>query len=157
MGQKATRTAVNHVTLTIAVMIFMALTLTCRLPDTSEQSSLMGAMERKSGKIVYMGVDANIYVANQAGGATQQITTDAGQSENAQRIYQTPLWSPDGTRVAFAGIDSFQGRTSGRVITTRADGTDAKAISTGGRLPANLYWSPDSHKLSFLTAGAGGG
>ncbi len=143
--------------LLLAAVIGAALMVDCRLPDTSEQSSLMGALERKSGKIAYMGIDANIYVANQAGGATQEITTDAGQSENAARIYQTPIWSPDGKRVAFVGIDSFQGRTSGRVLTARADGSDALAISTGGRLPANLYWSPDSRSLSFLTAGPGGG
>ena len=143
--------------LAIAAMVGAALLLNCRLPDTSEQNSLMGALERKSGKIVYMGEYANIWVANQAGGGTQQITTDAGQSESAARIYQTPIWSPDGKRVAFVGIDSFQGRTFGRVLTARPDGSEAQAISTGGRLPANLYWSPDSRKLSFLTAGAGGG
>lgn len=143
--------------LLLAAVIGAALLVDCRLPDTSEQSSLMGALERKSGKIVYMGIDANIYVANQAGGAVQPITTDAGQSESAARIYQTPIWSPDGKRVAFVGIDSFQGRTSGRVLTAGADGSDARAISTGGRLPANLYWSPDSRSLSFLTAGSGGG
>ena len=143
--------------LLIAGLIVAALVLSCRLPDTSEQTSLMGTFERKSGKIVYMDIYANIWVSNQAGGAKQQITADAGQSQNATRIYQTPIWSPDGSRVAFVGIDSFQGRTSGRVLTARADGTDAQAISTGGRLPANLYWSPDSRKISFLTAGAGGG
>ena len=151
------RRAVVRGALVIAVAVGAALMVDCRLPDTSEQSSLMGALERKSGKIVYMGIDANIYVANQAGGATREITTDAGQSESAARIYQTPIWSPDGKRVAFVGIDSFQGRTSGRVLTARADGSDARAISTGGRLPANLYWSPDSRQLSFLTAGSGGG
>ena len=142
----------------VAGAIVAALILNCRgLPDTSEQSSLMGAFERKSGKIVYMGSDANIYVANQAGGAKQEITTDAGQSESARRIYRNPIWSPDGARVAFEGIDSFQDQIAGRVLTARADGTDAKAIATGGRIPTNLYWSPDSRTLSFLTAGAGGG
>lgn len=152
------RTAVRG-KLRIAAVIGAALLLNCRLPDTSEQSWLMGALERKSGKIVYMDVYANIRVADQAGGAEQQITADAGRSENATRIYQTPIWSPDGKRVAFVGIDSFQGRASGRVLTARADGSEAKAISTGGRLPANLYWSPDSRTLSFLTAepGSGGG
>lgn len=150
------RIAVARGGLLIAAVI-AALMIDCRLPDTSEQSWLMGALERKSGKIVYMGIDANIYVADQAGGGQQPITTDAGQSENAARIYQTPIWSPDGRRVAFVGIDSFQGRPSGRVLTARADGSDARAISTGGRLPANLYWSPDSRTLSFLTAGSGGG
>ncbi|CAI8043018.1 hypothetical protein GBAR_LOCUS23855 [Geodia barretti] len=101
-------------------------------------------------------------VCSGGGGVRQQQITrrrppPPGQSQNATRIYQTPIWSPDGSRVAFVGIDSFQGRTSGRVLTARADGTDAQAISTGGRLPANLYWSPDSRKISFLTAGAGGG
>ena len=151
------RRAVTRGALLIAAAVGTALLVDCRLPDTSEQTSLMGALERKSGKIVYMGIDANIYVANQAGGATKEITTDAGQSESAARIYQTPIWSPDGKRVAFVGIDSFQGRTSGRVLTARADGSDARAVSTGGRLPANLYWSPDSRQLSFLTAGSGGG
>ncbi len=151
------RRAVVRGALVVVAAVGAALMVDCRLPDTSEQSSLMGALERKSGKIVYMGIDANIYVANQAGGATREITTDAGQSESAARIYQTPIWSPDGKRVAFVGIDSFQGRTSGRVLTARADGSDARAISTGGRLPANLYWSPDSRQLSFLTAGSGGG
>ncbi len=143
--------------LLIAGAIGAALLFGCRLPDTSEQSSLMGALERKSGKIVYMGIDANIRVANQAGGAQQQITDDAGQTTDAARFYQTPIWSPDGKRVAFVGIDLFQGRTAGRVVTARADGSEAQAYSTGGRLPLNLYWSPDSRKLSFLTAGPGGG
>lgn len=157
MRRTAVRGALRIAALIGAAVVGAALLVDCRLPDTSEQSWLMGALERKSGKIVYMDVYANIRVADQAGGAEQQITTDAGRSENAARIYQTPIWSPDGKRVAFVGIDSFQSRASGRVVTARADGSDAKAISTGGRLPANLYWSPDSRTLSFLTAGSGGG
>lgn len=152
-----TRAMTVRRTFLAAITIGVALLLNCRLPDTSEQSSLMGALERKSGRIVYMGTDGNIWVSNQSGGAKQQITADAGAAENAARIYQTPIWSPDGSRVAFVGIDTFQGRTSGRVLTSRTDGTEAHAISTGPRLPANLYWSPDSRKLSFLTAAAGGG
>lgn len=134
-----------------------ALLFGCRLPDTSEQSSLMGALERKSGRIVYMGADRNIRVANQAGGAQRQITDDAGQAQNAARYYQNPIWSPDGARVAFVGIDSFQGRVAGRVLTARADGSDAQVYATGGRLPVSLSWSPDSRLLTFLTAGPGRG
>ena len=137
----------------IAVAITAALLPGCRLPDTSEQSALMGALERKSGKIVYMGTDANIWVANQAGGARVPITEDAGRAENAARIYQMPIWSPDGAQVAFVGIDQFRGVTVGRVLTARADGSQAQAYSTGGRLPVNLAWSPDSRRLSVLTAG----
>lgn len=147
----------THRLILTATIGAVLLVLGCRLPDTSEQSTLMGSLERKSGRIVYMGIDGNIWVSNQAGGARQQITTDAGASENASRVYQTPIWSPDGSHVAYVGIDTFQGQPSGRVLTTRADGTGARAISTGPRLPANLYWSPDSRKLSFLTAAGDGG
>ena len=152
-----TGTRIAGRTLLVAVTIAAAVLLNCRLPDTSEQGSLMGSLERKSGRIVYMGLDGNIWVSNQAGGAKKQITTDAGAAENAARFYQAPIWSPDGSRVAFVGIDTFQGQTSGRVLTARPDGTQAQAISTGRRLPANLYWSPDSRKLTFLTAAADGG
>lgn len=163
------RTAAGGALLTAAGLgaaIGAALLLGCRLPDTSEQSSLMGALERKSGKIVYLGADYNVWVANQAGGARVPITEDAARTQDAARIYQMPIWSPDGARVAFVGIDVFQGGVAGRVLTARADGSQAQAYSTGGRLPVNfvpgldhpaLAWSPDGRQLSFLTAGPGGG
>jgi TolB protein len=53
-----------------------------------------------------------------------------------------PVWSPDGSRLAFAQGDDL--------ATINADGTDLRVIDLGSvRSPASPTWSPDSSELAF--------
>lgn len=61
-----------------------------------------------------------------------------------------PVWSPDGTRIAFISEDEDG---SGMLFTMAPDGSNVQAIKTG--LSTNLVlappvWSPDGERLAFL-------
>jgi TolB protein len=73
---------------------------------------------------------------------------------NSRETEQSPLWSPDGTKIAFA-----TGRHSSvrdnyimdgmHIYVMNADGSSLKRLASGSvSLPA---WSPDSTKLVFST------
>jgi len=66
--------------------------------------------------------------------------------------HRGPVWSPDGTRIAFAMRDDAT--PDGSIWTVAADGTDGKQVSdpadhcrNGASWPA---WSPDGGRLSFV-------
>ena len=87
----------------------LALMLASCLPQNMQvpQSPLLSVLERKSGLIVYLGVDGNMYVSDQAGGNLVQLTKDAHipQSQtDAYLIYQFPTWAHDGSHLAFIGL-----------------------------------------------------
>lgn len=125
-----------------------------------EQSPLLRTLERKSGLIVYIGPDGNIYTMDQGGGRQKAVTTDAQikpDEEGNSNFYQFPTWSPDSQRLAYVGLTS-QGGSLGEVtlITSRPDGSDrVEAFQSDTELPFYLYWSPNSQHISFLTTEGG--
>lgn len=141
--------------------------LTACLPtqeDYSSQSQLLGALERKSGLIAYVGADGNIYTANQAGAKKTAITNDADltagtDSEEAARFYLFPTWSPDSESLAFMGVTgSASNPVETTIHTAGIDGSDLSEVyrSENSR-PVFLYWSPDGAKVSFLSSTPSGG
>lgn len=90
---------------TAAALLCVALLPACsrlRLPE----SNLLRFMERSAGRIVYAGLDGNIYTMNQTGEDVRALTTDAGDSA----AYYYPAWSPDAKRVAFVGYSKTDGQ-----------------------------------------------
>jgi serine/threonine protein kinase len=84
----------------------------------------------------------NIFVMNRDGSGLHPITywdkTITGGGAGAQR----PVWSPDGTRIAF----SFEGADlTPAIYVANADGSDLRQL-TLGRDPS---WSPDSQRIAF--------
>jgi hypothetical protein len=59
---------------------------------------------------------------------------------------QSPAWSPDGTKIAFA---SFRGATDWAIYTMNADGTGVVKAFSGGLEPT---WSPDGAKIAFVSS-----
>jgi hypothetical protein len=58
-----------------------------------------------------------------------------------------PTWSPDGSRVAFAGED-------GGIYVIGADGSGVRMIAgTEGRFASHLTWSPDGEQIAFAAGG----
>ena len=57
-----------------------------------------------------------------------------------------PVWSPDGTRLAFTVNDSVEGRRVRLLYTVRRDGLELHRIGEASTLPT---WSPDGERLAF--------
>ena len=146
----------------LAAAVLTALLLAACSGDQAsmQQSPLLRFVERKSGRIAFMGVDGNIYTMDQAGGGRVPVTEDAvipDQNQGLVRYYQFPAWSPDDSRLAFIGYQgNDQIASTSSVFTTAPDGTNiVQAFSSGQYLPHTLYWSPDGRRLTFLTSTAG--
>lgn len=129
------------------------------------QSSLLGTLT-KSGQIVYVGLDRNIYTIDQDGNNQIAITDDAvlpdqdGGTDN-WRIYRNPTWAHDGT-LAYASEIFFPNtvtQIAGEIYTSASDGSDRQVIfSSDTNFPFYLYWAPNSEKIGFLsTIGGDGG
>jgi Tol biopolymer transport system component len=132
--------------------------------DYASQSSLLAALERKSGRIAYVGVDGNIYTINQGGADQQSITDDARPvstgGDNADALtYLFPTWSGDSQMVAFAEITGpLTESTGSAVYVAAADGSEVRELYRSEfTQPIYLYWSPDDEYLTFLTSSASGG
>ncbi|MCW1967442.1 MAG: PD40 domain-containing protein [Anaerolineae bacterium] len=68
------------------------------------QETLLKTFERRSGKIAVVQSDGNLSVVDQTGGAKVQLTRDATTRPRQGRpslFYQLPVWSPDGSQLAF--------------------------------------------------------
>lgn len=119
------------------------------------QSPLLAALETKSGRIVYVGLDGHIYTMNQAGNTLTNITIDASLNTPNDRVnsYFYPTWSPNGERLAFIGYHrKGAGNPEVSIYTARADASDfLKIYSDLDQQPFYLYWLPNNEEVSFLS------
>lgn len=99
-------------------------------------------------RIVFVGNDFNIYVADPANGAAVALTHDGG----TDHAYNFPTWSPDDRRLAFVGYTFQSGSpTEGALYTISPSGENLTPVfKTSQNFPFYLYWSPDSQFISFL-------
>lgn len=100
-----------------------------------------------NGKIVYDtyeqdtdGCCPSVYVRNPDGSGSRRL---AGDGEG-------PVWSPDGTRIAYADLYTDDFEFSPQIWVMNADGTDKIPIpgTEGGRSPS---WSPQGDEILFTT------
>ena len=90
--------------------------------------------------------DNQIFAAG-AGGTHLKALTDPGG-------YRTPVWSPDGMRVAFLRWEGALMDATGFVGTVGADGRNERSLFEGQIMLGSLSWSPDGRSLLFMmTAG----
>ncbi len=59
-----------------------------------------------------------------------------------------PVWSPDGSHLAFLADARTKGRPS--LYVAAADGSGVRLLAALGGLPQRLTWSPDGKNLAFL-------
>jgi hypothetical protein len=67
--------------------------------------------------------------------------------------YQTPVFSPDGTRIAFSQLDDASGRSNIWVLDT-ARGTTTRLTFNAGR-DGDPVWSPDGKMIAFSSNRSG--
>jgi len=87
-------------------------------------------------------MDGDIYVATIDGGNMQRLTTAEGLDDQ-------PVWSPDGTRIAFRSVRSGQ-----RDIWVMGANASGQTNLTNDFLPAasnedNPAWSPDGSRIAY--------
>ncbi|HLF90914.1 MAG TPA: hypothetical protein VI451_18370 [Anaerolineales bacterium] len=113
------------------------------------ESPLLKIFERKSGRILYLGLDGNLYTINQAGEDEIPITSDANSDTSSPKYggYLRFAWAPDSEKIAYVGFN----REKVFVKTVKPDGSDpVENFSSMEEIPIYLYWTPDSQYISFL-------
>lgn len=138
------------------LVLLSGLLAACSSSGRLPQSPLTAALERKVGRIAYVGADGNVYTIDQAGGHQQMLTQDAHPpEEGVTRFYQLPTWSSSDNRLAFIEREIYaDGRLESTVFATQSDAEDPLAIfsSTDDQPLLYLSWSPTAQWVSFLTA-----
>ena len=97
-----------------------------------------------NGKIVFESDrDGNfeIYTMNSDGTEQTRLTNNAAKDYN-------PVWSPDGTKIAFTSDRDGVGILA--IYSMNADGTGQTRLATSG-FDENPSWSPDGNKIAFDT------
>jgi len=102
-----------------------------------------------------LAVTHNTFGAQAAGTVTLQIVELAGGHHEiplGDWYPTTPLWSPDGNRLAISAAPAVSSGGFPRVFVARADGTGVRDIAP--TLASSDYpaWSPDSRTLAFVGA-----
>ena len=66
-------------------------------------------------------------------------------AQSVELVYAAPVWSPDGSRIAFVG--ELQDSAQRAVYTVRLDGTGLTQLGPTVSVPS---WSPDGSRISFF-------
>lgn len=104
-------------------------------------------------RIAYQGNDGNIRIVAPDGSDDRPVTTDGDGSEQSERFYMLPTWSPDSRQIAYVRV--AQGASDPEATlqaTNLATGTVESLHSATGVSPFYLFWSPDSRSIAFLEA-----
>jgi len=90
--------------------------------------------------------ESELYVMNADGTNETRLTNT---SELYAKILATsPVWSPDGKRIAYLrGIDVDTGRTDRDIYVIDADGSNPSSLTTVEQ--STFAWSPDGQKIAF--------
>ena len=74
---------------------------------------------------------------------------------------ESPLWSPDGTKIAFARVSRDTGKTDPNFrllcVVDASTGNNIEILAGLSYLPRNFCWSPDGTKLAFVECTSDGG
>jgi len=87
--------------------------------------------------------DTGVHIATISpdGGAREQLTFEEG-------VQETPDWSPDGRWITYGAMDTALPYFSTSIWVMRADGTDARRVTSGG-FDVEPVFSPDGTQIAF--------
>jgi TolB protein len=134
----------------LAVVLTVIMVVTIGLMMLAPASA--GAFPGRNGKIVFVAPDTTlsdryqIFVMNPDGTDVKELTTSMDSMFG-------PVWSPDGTKIAFS---LFQPPSTSTIFVMNADGSGMREV-TSGFFDDSPDWSPDGSKIAFSRTGTGAG
>ncbi len=84
----------------------------------------------------------HLYAMSTDGSGIHKLTN--GTNDDA-----APVWSPDGTRVAFVRMQSGQQPQPGQIFVMNSDGTGVSRLTCLGSRDDRPAWSPDGSQIAF--------
>jgi Tol biopolymer transport system component len=138
----------------ISTVFVMALNKSFAIPVAADGLQAQGAWSPDGQKIVYLSWDGgpnggDLWVANANATSPHGIVTSPWWDGN-------PVWSPDGSKIAFQRDTSAGDHPCGYLVVANADGSGEVTITDG--LPSGGYawavdaepqWSPDGSRIVF--------
>ncbi|MCK5920209.1 MAG: hypothetical protein KAG66_04670, partial [Methylococcales bacterium] len=94
-------------------------------------------------RIVFIGQDGKVHTINPDGSQPHKLASEQG-------VYQYPVWSPDGTRIAVIGGDQSAFAVHVLVDTNDDDVEPIIVYDEAESAPIHVDWSPDSSQLAIL-------
>ncbi len=141
----------------MALVVLAAVTLLAACGEQRPQLSanpLLPYLQRKVGRIIFIGLDGNVYSVDQTGGGNTPLTDDAGADRVARTAvaYSQPTWAPDGSSLAFARTTVTGPRSLRSSIWVAAGTATPREVYRADLLrPIYLYWSPNGAMLTMLS------
>ena len=145
-------------TVLIAAMTSVTLSVSAVRRSATPQVTQNPSRGRHNGKIVftsdrhYKGL--SIWTMNPDGSSPTRLTDDKTRTEKLpdfSPVYDSsPVWSPDGTRIAFISNRDYLFS----LYVMDADGSNARLVADRPFEPKQPAWSPDGKKIAF-TSGFG--
>jgi RNA polymerase sigma factor (sigma-70 family) len=116
-------------------------------PNGKQIAFYRSVWEEKADKWELLKTD--VYVIGVDGANLKKLTDDDGPP-----FFQSPSWSPDGTKIALHALVDFAGVLMPRIWVMDADGGNRK-ILTPDSWGYDPVWSPDGTKIVFYSPQAG--
>src|SRR5260221_2876561 len=91
--------------------------------------------------------NADVWLVPVAGGAARRLTT--GKTSET-----SPVWSPDGRRLAF--VSKREGDAATQIYLLPLDGGEAERLTEMPLGVSNPKWLPDGSRIAFVSAGGAG-
>ncbi|NBF38840.1 MAG: hypothetical protein GVY14_00340, partial [Spirochaetes bacterium] len=115
-------------------------------PDTGEPLA----------EIAYVGPDGNIHTVDRNGRNQRRVTARPAASERASLRYGGPVWSPDGSSLAFISFEHGDDGVRSALHAVGADGESRRIlVAQTATSPLYLGWSPQARMLAFVGARPG--
>ena len=129
------------VPLFLVTIIFVGLmAVTFAIAALSVSAQLQSASRKANGKIAFVsnrdGVE-KIYVMNPDGSGLVKLTDGPHHLQ--------PSWSPDGTQIAFMGLE----KDATALLIMNADGSNRRLVANNIFHNVEAVWSPDGSKIAF--------
>ncbi len=107
-------------------------------------------------EIAYVGPDGNIHTVDRDGRNHRRVTARPAASGRASLRYGGPVWSPDGSFLAFMSFEHGEDGVSSALHAVGADGEGRRTLVARTAVsPLYLGWSPQARVLAFVGARPG--